>query len=608
MQDFRTFRCLAEGLDRLGYEGNTANDVRRALVRAEKIYNEPLGAIRVDLDAFDARWRGKVSALEHGFRSRGGFEKWRSNVRGALKRALGLKALGDAGADDRRLADEWQQLKDYVAERSGNGRVFGPHREITLSILIERARLAGRSPHQLDPTWLREEYDALHNKRRKGFMRAAVFFNELVRHRGAHPNLGNLLPQAPCQLPRSQRGKQYAGAALPESLLADVEAFIEHYLWQGEEPLVRDHLEDAERSVQSASSYRSAISWLVREILEAGLMKPEEITSLSDICRYQLLRQVAGIFRTRALDEVSHLRRDATSLHTYVCRVSYIARHWVRVSAEEVERLKRLRKKKAIKNHRVGKMGEEREAFASALLDNLRIRSAVLGLPETTLREADVLLGHWDDLSLSARMRCLRLAVCACQAAILLRAMALRATNLRSITFRGKETTIVFKGEARKAGKISIPGRQVKNNRELGCPLPPDCEKIVRRFVEVYRPLLVTAHPYGKNASDSDFLFPGTLADRPVDASVFAHCFEIGIRAAGLDMTLHMCRHAIATLILYENPDRLVMVADWLGIDPATVRKHYGFLDSRRAAELGQQHMQKLIREARRRTPVRSRS
>ena len=147
----------------------------------------------------------------------------------------------------------------------------------------------------------------------------------------------------------------------------------------------------------------------------------------------------------------------------------------------------------------------------------------------------------------------------------------------------------------------------MKNKRELGCPLPPDCEKIVRRFVEVYRPLLVTAHPYGKNAADSDYLFPGTLHDRPMDASVFAHAFEMGVRAAGLNMTLHMCRHAIATLILSENPDRLVMVADWLGIDPGTVRKHYAFLDTMRASELGQQHMQKLVREARRRAPARRR-
>jgi integrase len=475
-------------------------------------------------------------------------------------------------------------------------------------ILIERARLAGRSPHQLEPTWLQQEYDALRNERRKGFGRALVFFNELVGNRGDHPALDNVLPREPLQLPRGKRGPRYGGATLPQSFLADVEAFIEAYIWQGEEPLVRDHLEDAERSPESAKSYRSAISWLVREILEAGLMKPEEITSLSDICRDRLLRKVADKFRTRARDESSHLRKNATSLHTYVCRISYIACRWVKVPAEEVESLKRLRKKKIIRHKRVGAMGEEREEFASALLTNSRMRTAVLMLPETTMCEADALLGQWDELSLSGRMCCLRLAICACQTAILLRAIALRATNLRSITFRGREATITFSSGARKTGRISIPGEQVKNDRKLGCPLPPDCEKIVRHFVEVYRPLLVTAHPYGKNAIDSNYLFPGTLPDRPMDASVFAHCFEMGVRAAGLNMTLHMCRHAIATLILSENPDRLVMVADWLGIDPGTVRKHYGFLDTPRAAESGQQHMQKMVREARRRVPGRRRS
>jgi hypothetical protein len=82
MQQFRTFRCLSEGFDALGYQGNTANDLRRAIARAAKVYNEPLAAIPVDIDAFDARWSGKTSALEYGFRSRGGFEKWRSNTNG----------------------------------------------------------------------------------------------------------------------------------------------------------------------------------------------------------------------------------------------------------------------------------------------------------------------------------------------------------------------------------------------------------------------------------------------------------------------------------------------------------------------------------------------
>jgi hypothetical protein len=519
-----------------------------------------------------------------------------------------LKVIVATAQNTSRSHDDWQQLKDYVAERSGRGRAFGPHRDLTLSILIERARLARRSPHQLEAAWLQDEYDALRNERRKGFMRALVFFNELVTRRAVHPTLGNILPSDPVELPRGKRGPRYGGATLPESFHEDVERFIAFYLTQGRTALVAGHLGKTVRSKESAKSYRSAISWLVRELLKLGIKSPDDIKALADICRESLLRPAAGAYWERGQDDASHLREEATSLHTYVNRISYIARCWLKVSAEELEQLKQLRNFEEVKNSRVGKMGEEREDFARELLRNQRMRTAILHLPETTMREADALLERWHQLCPSERMRCLRLAICGSQTAILLRAMALRATNLRSITFRGKQATLFFKGGAHKTGRVSIPGKQVKNKRKLEFSLPPDCEKIVRRFVEVYRPLLVTAHPYGKNAADSDFLFPGTLVDRPMDASVFAHCFEVGIRSAGLGMTLHMCRHAIATLVLSKDPGRLIMVANWLGIHPGTVRDHYAFLDGTRAAEEGQKHMQELLREARRRAPVGRRS
>lgn len=608
MQGYRTFQCLAEAVETLGYQGRSAQDVRQAIARAAKVYNVPLPAIPVDLDAFDARWRGSVNVLGLGFRSRGGFEKWRSHVRGALKRALGLKAVGPNGEADLRLDDAWQQIRDYVEPRSGKGRAFGTHRHITLSILIERARLAGRSPHELDARWLQKQYDSLRYERRKGFKRALKFFNELVAAKGDHPCLDNVLPGEPIVLPQGKRGPRYGGAEMPGSFHDDVERFIEDYLWRDADPALADHFDRAARSAESAKSYRSAISWLVGELIRSGHVRAAEITQLADVCSYDLIRAAAISFTHRRREENSALRKGATSLHTYISRCAFVAKHWAKVPEAEMARLKGLRDDQAVCTDRVGRMGEERERFARDLLKNERMRTAVLNLPDAAFRAAEALLECWAELGPKRQMTCLRLGVFACQTAILLRAITLRSGNLRQQRFRGEEATLFLGDAAHKRGRISIPGKDVKNRRDLNCPLPPDCEAIVRRFLDAYRPLLVTAHPYGKNAVDSDFLFPGTRPDQPMDASVFAHCFETGVTTAGLAMTQHMCRHAIATLILYEHPDRLMMVADWLGIDPRTVRKHYAFLDTMRAAELGQQHMQRLVREARRRAPLRRRS
>jgi hypothetical protein len=46
----------------------------------------------------------------------------------------------------------------------------------------------------------------------------------------------------------------------------------------------------------------------------------------------------------------------------------------------------------------------------------------------------------------------------------------------------------------------------------------------------------------------------------------------------------HLCRHAIATLILAIEPGNYAKAASVLGITEATVRKHYGHEEGQRAA------------------------
>lgn len=46
----------------------------------------------------------------------------------------------------------------------------------------------------------------------------------------------------------------------------------------------------------------------------------------------------------------------------------------------------------------------------------------------------------------------------------------------------------------------------------------------------------------------------------------------------------HMCRHAIATLVLALEPGNYAKAASVLGITEGTVRKHYGHEDGQRAS------------------------
>ena len=52
-------------------------------------------------------------------------------------------------------------------------------------------------------------------------------------------------------------------------------------------------------------------------------------------------------------------------------------------------------------------------------------------------------------------------------------------------------------------------------------------------------------------------------------------------------MTLHQARHVTVYFILDEDPNALGVAAAVLGIDPATVRDHYAWMDSMKAVAKG---------------------
>jgi hypothetical protein len=594
-----TARTLQEVRDRLGefgYESGSLPDLRKALDRAARLHDHlPLDRIPASIDAFDARWGSRVDALALGFRSPGAFRKWRSLVRGALKRATGLVALREAAVA---AGDDWQQIIDHVTAAAGLGRRYGPNRQITLLILAERARLAGRMPRGLDAEWAQAQHDALRYERRKAFRRALAFLGELVAERD--PAIARLLPESPPPLPRPARPRPVDAALLPASFHKDLEAFLAWYRWRGEDPALARHLPGAGRAPMSVDSYRSAVSWLVRELVEGGEVAPDGITDLAAICRYSFIRSAAIRFSERRAAPDGGLKEHAGSLHSYVAKLSLIAADYVVVDAAERLQLKALRAQSAVRTRDVAQIAEHREKFLRELARNARMRRAVLLLPDTLMRAADERHARWAELRPKERMTCLRLAIAAAQTAILLRSMALRATNLRMLRHRGPDATLVMPRRAGEPPRIAIPAIEVKNKRRLDASLAPQAVPIVARFEQVYRRLLIESHPYGKPALDSDFLFPGSSADRPMDASTAALAFAEGVEHVGLAMTQHECRHAIACLILTEHPERLQVVADWLGDDPATVRRHYMFLDTQRAADLGQQHIAAMVAGARR--------
>lgn len=70
---------------------------------------------------------------------------------------------------------------------------------------------------------------------------------------------------------------------------------------------------------------------------------------------------------------------------------------------------------------RSGKIVADRESFLRRLATDREMQRALLLLPDRLIGDADRLLGRWSELRPGRRMQCLRLAIAACQTALLLR-------------------------------------------------------------------------------------------------------------------------------------------------------------------------------------------
>jgi hypothetical protein len=98
-----------------------------------------------------------------------------------------------------------------------------------------------------------------------------------------------------------------------------------------------------------------------------------------------------------------------------------------------------------------------------------------------------------------------------------------------------------------------------------------------------------------RKISASCYLIPGEASPRLlkddvvlpagcIAPSTLSEIWDEGCRIIGLAMDPHMCRHAVATLVLAMEPGNYAKAASILGITEATVREHYGHEDGQRAS------------------------
>lgn len=152
-----------------------------------------------------------------------------------------------------------------------------------------------------------------------------------------------------------------------------------------------------------------------------------------------------------------------------------------------------------------------------------------------------------------------------------------------------------------KTAFLSIPAEETKNDNAIDAELPPWLLRLLDRYLENYRPKLLTA--------PSPWLFPGENGGRRKAGGFSAQISALIAKEAGVTMTLHQFRHLAAKLYLDRHPDGFDTVRRLLGHKSiVTTMRFYREFESLLATRRYSELLEKLLGDAQWQVPPMARA
>lgn len=527
----------------------------------------PLDQIPVDPDAFDALWgRGAIRNLPAGFASKQSFSTWRSQVRSAMIAFLGM-------ADDTRPAspaDDWSSLATELIAAGAD-----PRKLIALKVLADLARADGLTPASLQHSWVQKQIDEASTSGRYRAIRAAMAL--VARHRDTlHSPLAPVFSAAP---PCKSR-RQCMRAPMPASLAEQVDAWC-HKRLAGE---LKGH-RGKRRGTCSPARVKQAVcgvTYVWTAMLTADLVSAEAPVQAEDLASDEFLeevidRELAGEFPWQPL--------QPTTLFEYVSNWKL----FLRGCGEDVEPLTQLIRE-IPEFESVKSMSEGRKKWCETFLGNPGQQSVFLNLPNTLFRAAQKQMQRYETGSQYQRDAAIALSVAACAAAILT-SLPLRISTVLQLTCAGPDADVQLPARQRSL-VITTPAAIVKNGySHRYIHLTPkrggDPRAILSWFMTEVRPRILEHHITPSRRAP-ELLFCGMSYARL--NSIWQHA----TLDAGVPMTPHQVRHALATLLANQPGADYAIIAALLGDTEGTVRKNYVFVDQAKKHQEGQKLLAQL--------------
>jgi integrase len=278
----------------------------------------------------------------------------------------------------------------------------------------------------------------------------------------------------------------------------------------------------------------------VTALVESG-QKPEEITSLAQLCSLDAFKTGLKFLRDRAGKVVYQVLGVADAVYG-------VAKRQLKDDDPTLREIKKLLKKLRREMRQTGL--SERNKMKLIQFDVRRNRDAILQLPLRlhAVAKAERASGHF------SRQRAAGLMATAAAMELLLMC-PMRISNLISLDLQKHvKRTVTAKSVC---VHLHVPAEEVKNGVEIHCVLPEQSARLLEEYINDFRPDLPHA--------PSTLLFPGIKGGRRATTTFWVAISKTARRYAGLEINPHLFRHLAAKLYLDRNPGGYEVVRRMLG-------------------------------------------
>ena len=355
-------------------------------------------------------------------------------------------------------------------------------------------------------------------------------------------------PDVEIAVPNYSRAYALAEGDFSDAFVQDVDAYLRHLAEV-------DPFEDTPRQAMAPTTLRDTklrIYQLASALAQSG-RDPKTIAALSDLVAPEAAKAALRVQHER------NGKRKTGQLANYARTLISAARHWVKASEEDLEKLRAI--------------GRSITPKSSGMTDKNRARLRQFDDEAAVQRLISLPARVFDNLPAVGRLspaHALR-AQSALAIAILMLGAPVRIKNLASLQIGVHILSI--RTEVR---HLVLPAAQVKNTRDLEFVLSPT----ICKYIDIYSARCLPILARG----GSTYLFPNTTGGTKTPGSLSVQIQTFVKREAGLILNVHLARHLSAKLYLERNPGDYPTVQMLLGHkDLQTTLRAYVGMESQHA-------------------------